>query len=228
MTAQPASVMAAGKSVVSYRIGGREHPMVRNRRCKVCMSPYRFQIEENLVEGRTYGKIITHLPEDHELSTRNIKDHYLNGHMPMEVSATRQVVEAQARRVGKSIENHADSLVDGITLAHTVIQKTFESIAKGETIPTPRDGLRAMKVLSDLGEYDSAGGMDMDAMVEAFVIYMDNAEAHMTPEQFEDFHRALDTNPVLKALERRYQEQQEGHPVQGEAEEKEGEDSSLA
>jgi NADH:ubiquinone oxidoreductase subunit len=70
--------------------------------------------------------------------------------------------------------------------------------------------------------------MDMDAMVEAFVIYMDNAEAHMTPEQFEDFHRALDTNPVLKALERRYQEQQEGHPVQGEAEEKEGEDSSLA
>lgn len=220
MTVQP-SVMGAGRSVVTYRVGGREYPMIRNRQCKVCMSPYRLNIEESLVAGRTYGKIINHLPEDHELSVRNVKDHYYNGHMPMEVSATRQIVEVQAQRVGKRIEDAAQSLVDGVTLAHTVIQQVFESLVKHEEVPSTRDGLRAVKMLADLGEYDSAGGMDMEAMVEAFMVYHDTAEAHMAPEEFDHFQEALESNPVLKALEQRYRDQQEGRVpevVQGQGE----------
>lgn len=201
-------------SIVSYRVGGREYPMKTVRQCKVCRSPYRFDIEQAIVLGRTYRKIIEHLPEDHELTSENVKNHYLNGHLPMEVSVTRQIVEKRAEQVGKSIEDSVDSLIDGMTLAQTVVQKTFESIARGEQEPDIREGLAAAKLLAVLGEYDD-GGLDMAAITEAFMVYHESAQEFMSPDQFEAFGKALSKNPVLKALARRY----EGEVVEGEVEE---------
>lgn len=201
---------SGGQSIISYRVGGREYPMKTNRQCKVCMSPHRFDIEEEIVSGRTYRKIVDHLPEGHDLTTRNIKDHYYNGHMPMAISATREIVERRAQQVGKRIEDSVESLIDGMTLAQTVIQKTFESIARGEQTPDIREGLAAAKLLAALGEYDE-GGMDMSAITEAFMVYHEHAQEFMNPEQFERFGQALSANPVLKALASRY----EGETVEG-------------
>lgn len=199
MSEQP--IMRASTSMVTYRVGGREYPMRTNRQCKVCMSPHRFDIEQDLVSGRTYQKIIDHLPEDADLTSRNVKDHYLNNHMPLDITNQRAIIEAQAQRVGKRIEDGAEELVDGVTLAKSVVMKTFEDIASGRIQPEVRDGLRAMKLLADLGEYDEAGGLDMAALTDAFVIYHENARAHMSAEQFSAFEAALESNPVLKALE---------------------------
>lgn len=202
----------SGQSIVTYRIGGREYPVKTGRQCKVCQSPHRFEIEEEIVAGRTYAKIVDHLPEGTDISPRNVKEHFNNGHMPLEVSATRQIVEARARRVGKRIEDSTESLIDGITLAEAVVQKTFEAIAKGELKPEVRDGLRAAKVLADLGIYDE-GGVDQQAFIEAFMVYHEQAQAHMSPEQFEAFGQALDESPVLQALATRYEG---GSVVEGE------------
>jgi hypothetical protein len=199
------------QSVVSYRVGGREYAMKTNRQCKVCMSEYRFQIEEHLISGRVYKRIHESLPEDAEISVRNIKDHYNNGHMPLEQAAIRQIVETRAEKVGKRIEDSVDSLVDGMTLAEVVVQKTFDAIAAGEIRPDLKDGLTAAKFLAEMGEYDE-GGSDMAAITEAFIVYHEQAEQVMSPEQFEAFGQALKTNPVLKALASRY----DGEKVEGE------------
>lgn len=203
-TSSAVSVLGAGVSMVTYKVGGREYPMKTNRSCKVCMSPYRFEIEEAIVAGRAYQKIVDHLPDGHELNKRNVKDHFLNRHMPLEVSSTRAIIEQRAAAVGKSIEDSAEELVDGVSLAKVVVMKTFEAIADGTAIPGVRDGLRAMKLLSDLGEYDGGGDMDMVAMTEAFMIYHETAQATMDVDQFERFQTMLENNPALKALEARY------------------------
>jgi hypothetical protein len=93
------------------------------------------------------------------------------------------------------------------------VQKAFEKIARGELQPDLMDGLRAAKVLADIGEYDETG-LDSQAMSEAFMIYMETAQDTMTPEQFEEFGRSLDNNPVLKALSSRYEEQHGGESQQ--------------
>lgn len=206
------SVRGAGNSAIIYRVGGREYPLKTNRQCRVCMSPHRFDIEDALINGRTYRKIVESLPEGHELVTANVKNHYLNGHLPLEQAATRQIIEARAERVGKSIEDAAQSLVDGLTLAEVVVQKTFEGIASGEIAPDLKDGLAAAKFLADFGEYDEDGGTDMMAVSEAFMVYHDAAAEVMTPEQFAAFGEMLTTSPVLRALAAKY----DGESVPGE------------
>lgn len=178
--------------------------MKTNRQCKVCMSEHRFDIEEDLIAGRVYKKIHDALPEDADISIRNIKDHYNNSHMPLEQSAVRQIVEARAERMGKRIEDSVDSLVDGMALAEVVVHKTFEKVAAGEIQPELKDGLAAAKFLAEMGEYEE-GGADMAAITEAFIVYHEEAEQVMSPEQFEAFGQALAKNPVLKALARRYE-----------------------
>lgn len=204
-------IATAGRSVITYRIGGREYPLKTNRQCKVCMSPYRFDIEEAIVAGRVYRKIVESLPEGADITIDNVKRHYYADHMPLSVSTTRQIVEDRARRVGKRIEDSIESLVDGITLAETVVQKTFERIASGEIQPGLGDGLRAATLLAQMGEYDQ-GGVDQHAIVEAFIVYHESAQQFMTPEQFEAFGEMLDRNPVLKALAAKF----EGKDVEGE------------
>lgn len=206
------SVRGAGASAIIYRVGGREYPLKTNRQCKVCMSPHRFDIEDDLINGRTYRKIVESLPEGHDLVVANVKNHYLNGHLPLEQAATRQIIEARAERVGKSIEDATQSLVDGLTLAEVVVQKTFEGIASGEIAPDLKDGLAAAKFLADFGEYDEDGGTDMVAVSEAFMVYHETAAEVMTPEQFKAFGEMLTSSPVLRALAAKY----EGESVPGE------------
>lgn len=202
--------------VYNLEVDGDPTYVVQNMLVHNCMSPYRFDIEEELIGGRTYKRIVDSLPEGHELTPRNVRDHYSNNHLPLEQAVTRQIVEARAQRVGKSIEDAAESLIDGITLAQVVVQKTFEAIASGDVTPDVKDGMGAAKFLSDLGEYDE-GGTDMVAVSEAFMVYHEQAQEVMTPEQFERFGRLLTDNPVLKALAAKYdgEEVVEGEVVEG-------------
>jgi len=199
---------------MNYRIGGREYPMVRVPQCLTCNSPYRFEIEESIVSGRTWTKISESLAitygDEFAISVDALKDHFQNGHMPLEQAETRTLIETRARRVGKRIEDSAEELVDGITLLSAVVVKTFEEIASGRKTPDISDGIRAAKLLADFGEYDG-GGIDQQAYVEAFLVYQEEAEKVMGAELFAQFGEALAANPVLAALASRYEG--DGHDV---------------
>jgi hypothetical protein len=212
VTTEPVSAGRVGRSLIAYRIAGREYPMTVVSQCKVCMSPHRFDIEKELVSGRTYKKIAEGLPDGAEISWRNVKDHFRNNHLPLEVSATREIVENQAEAMGKSIEDHNGTLVDGITMASLVVQKAFERLAHGQIAPDLKDGMAAAKFLADLGIYDGEGGMDQQAIIEAFMQYHEAAQSVMSDEQFARFGAALERNPVLNALAAKY----DGQVVDGE------------
>lgn len=204
---RPVSVRGAGTSVVTYRFGGREYPLKTVTRCATCMSPYRFEIEEAIVSGRVYKRIeemVAGYGEEFRISSRGIADHYYNGHMPLDLTNTRSIIEDRAEKVGKRIEDESTSLVDGITLMETVVAKTFEAIVKGEVSPGVREGLAAAKMLADIGEYDTASA-DQQAYVEAFMVYQEEAEKIMGAEAFRAFGAALAANPVLNALLARYE-----------------------
>lgn len=217
--------------MVSYRVGGREYPLKTMPRCPVCMSVFRFDIEEEIVKGRTYARIHREVISRCEAQGMDVSEapprisisnHYNNGHMPLEFSQQRQIVEDRARQVGKRVEEGLDQIVDGITLMETVVLKSFEAIAQGRIEPTVRDGLAASKLLAELGVYDGSD-VDQQAYVNAFMAYHETAERIMSSEEFSRFGDALATNPVLKSLAARY----EGEPdvVEGQAEEVSARDS---
>ncbi len=212
-----------GQSLITYKVGGREYPLRTVQRCHTCMDPQRFEIERQIVSGRTYRKIHEYIqgfyaddPDRNGPSIRSMQDHFTNGHMPVESSSIREVVERRAQAVGKAIDQGTEELVDGITLMETVVMKAFARIAGGEEAPSVRDGLAAAKLLAELGAYDG-GNVDQQAYVDAFMAYHETAEQIMDPAAFARFGEALATNPVLRALASRY-DGEEVETVPGEVE----------
>lgn len=185
-----------------YRMGGTMVPVISDPRCKVCNGPYRFDVDEYILVGTAFKKINDRLPEGVEYTTYCLRGHWKN-HMSLEQSEAVGIVHRRAQRVGKRIEDAEESLVDGISLLETVVQRTFEKIAKGQIEPTLRDGLAAAQVLAQLGEYDDSE-LDQQAYVEAFSVYQDEARRIMGEDAFEAFGEALASNPVLAALTARY------------------------
>lgn len=210
MTQTPTAPVArrqGGSSVIAYRLGGRDYPLRTVAQCKVCSSPHRFEIEKELAAGRVYKRIVESLlieDPDCDLSPKNLSDHYRNGHMPLEVEASRRIVEKRAEQRGLDVAAGVDNLVDGVTLAETVVQKTFEAIQRGEIKPDMKDGLAAARLLETFAPAET--GADAATYAQVFMVYHETAQMLMTAGQFEEFGRRLADNPTLKALIARYSE----------------------
>lgn len=199
-------------SIVMYRVGGRQYPLKTVAQCKVCSSPNRLTIEQEVANARSYVAIIKSLPEGHDLNPRNIRDHYANGHMPLEVETMRSIIDERARIKGVSIETGTAALVDEAAFAQVVLQKTYERMAKGEIEPTIRDGLRAGVLLHNIGL--AAEGGDQADLVQAFVVYMETAQSLMPPQMWDEFGKRLGENPVLRALKERARQAQQAQAIE--------------
>lgn len=198
-----------------YRCGGREYPLKTFANCRVCRSKERFEVERLILEGKTYRTIVESISPDAELTIRNVGEHYRNEHMPSWATTMRSIIEARGEAVGKQVDEGIENLVDGITMAETVVQRTFVRIASGELDPEIKDGLRAFKMLSDLGVYDpGGGGLNQQMYTEAFSAYHSEVADLLSSEQFAALSQALNANPVLRALSQRYHEVVEGELVE--------------
>jgi hypothetical protein len=190
-----------------YRLGGVDYPLRTVAQCKVCQSPYRFEVEQEIAAGRTYKRIVDSLlvsdPEV-DLSVDNLKAHYRNEHMPLQQAASRQILERRATARGLDVAGGVDVLVDGMALAETVVQKTYEAIVAGEIKPDLKDGLAAARIIETFAPSET--GADANAYAQAFMVYHEVAQQVMTGGQFEEFGRLLTNNPTLKALMARYSE----------------------
>jgi hypothetical protein len=185
----------AAASIVTYRLGGRDYPLRSATGCKVCSSPARFTVESEIVRGATYTSIARSVGN---LTNQNVRNHFLAGHMPLEVEALRRLLERRAEEIGRDIDAGVDSLVDHVTLARTVVQRTYEGIASGDLNPSVAEGVAAARLLQQAG--DGVEESDRATWVEAFMAYQDTARQVMGPEQFERFGAALGANPLLRAL----------------------------
>jgi hypothetical protein len=192
-------------SMVMYRLAGREYPLRTVAQCKVCQSPHRYEVEQQIIAGRVWSQIERHLkttdPEV-DLTARNIKDHYQNNHLPLEQEVGRRIIERRAEQMGRSLDTGVDSMVDGVTAAELVVQKGVEALQRGELQVDVKDMLAAAKLLETFGA--DQDGPDQAAYVEAFMVYHEVASQVMTGEQFERFGQALSRNQVLKTLVARY------------------------
>lgn len=188
-----------------YKFGGRLYPMTSQPHCHVCNSRYRREIEVGISQGHSYASIVNSLKAGDDtfaVTTTSMKNHYERGHMPLEVEAVRRNLERRALRRGVDVDHGVESLVDGMALAETVVQKTFESIQSGDASPDIKDGLAAAALLEKFAPVEQQASTE--AYAQAFVIYFDVAQKIMTPNQFEEFGRRLQADPTLKVLIERY------------------------
>jgi hypothetical protein len=191
-------------SVAMVRVAGHSYPAVMERSCRTCSSRYREEIERQLIEGRTGSKIVATLPEDADLTARNVADHFRNGHLPVHEATVQALVDQQADHRGDAIQPAVDEAVDHVAFARGLLSRVRERVAKGELEPDIRDGLRAAEFVA---KYEPADSYDENLIVQAFIAYHDAASKLMTSDQFTRFGDLLQEDETLRRLDAEWSRQ---------------------
>jgi hypothetical protein len=203
---------ALGPSVVMTGVGGRSYPAKVQVRCKTCMSPYRVAIENALLKSYGYTAIVRSLPEDAGLSVRNIQEHFRNGHLPIDESVRRVLIEDDARERGLDIEGFESTLANHVTFAKLGVQKVMQRMMAGELEPNLGHGIAFANLLLKVEE-QAGEGVDMEAVSQGFIAYMEVIRQVCSPEQVQAIADGLSRHPTMNALLNRTS----SGPVQAEA-----------
>jgi hypothetical protein len=203
---------AQSKSLVQVRIGNREYNAFRDNRCATCIHPARMEIERMLVEAHPYQRIAATFSDFQytvgrqkktvpSISWNSIRNHYNNGHMPVDAKAVRDIAEQRLKEIGQHIEGLQERLVDSTMVARLVMAKGFERLARGETEVTVKETLAAAKLMTeiDMNSQQSETG-DVSAWQEAMTVYFQEAQKLMPPAVWDEFVRRLMSSPQLKAI----------------------------
>jgi hypothetical protein len=191
-------------SVVMIDVGGRKYPMRTVSQCRTCMSPYRMEIEQAILEQHGYMTIANALVgrESGRLPNpghQSIRDHVLKNHMPLGPTAERALVEERAKQIGRDIETHTAGLADYASVNQIIVQRGMDRLARGELQPTMSELLTAIRMQHAI-ESTTEDGLDAAAWQEALVAYMEVAAQFIPQENLHAYGQALTRNPVLKAM----------------------------
>lgn len=191
-------------SVVMIEVNGQRYPMKTVPQCRTCMSPYRLEIEQAVLEQRSYQKIADAVA-DREPGTlpnpgyQSIRDHVNKNHMPIGPTSERALVEERAKQIGRDIENYASGLADYVSVNQIIIQRGMDRLARGELKPSMSELLTAIRMQHSI-ETSTDEGVDAQAWQEAIVAYMEVAQRFIPREHFQAYGAALAQHPVLRAL----------------------------
>jgi hypothetical protein len=191
------------RSVVTYRLGGREYPLRSEPKCLVCQSPHRVEIERGLLRAYSPTSVYRTLPEQAQasLSVKSIGSH-ARQHMPVDHVVRQAFIRERTEELGKDYEEIEGSLVDGIVFARTGLQKVYEDMMEGKIQPDVKDGIAFAQFLSK-AEDQAGGDIDLDVAALGFMEYLAVLRAVCTPEQIQAMAQAISESPTMSALRAR-------------------------
>jgi hypothetical protein len=190
----------ANAGLATIRVGGRLYPARRVSNCRTCMSPHRQQIEEGLVAGEPYSAIVTGLPEGHDLSARNLRDHWLNDHLGLMEPAVERFREQLAAERGEVAEQGVTQILDYLGFVRGVLAKAHARLQAGEVEPSIKDGLAAAKLLAVLDPPPEVHAL-VEHWREVVLIWREEICNLLTPDQLEEFQDRVDAYPRLRPPE---------------------------
>ena len=191
----------ARRSTVMYQVGGRQYPMRTQPECFVCQSPLRAEIETQLLKGYGYAAIARHLPEDSGIQQHNIEQHLKRGHLPLELTVRRAIMEDRATALGKQIEDAEGSIIDHLSFARMGLQRVFERMAEGYLQPDIKDGIEFAKLIIKMEELAGDGqALDQQVIFRGFLEWMKVIQRVCTPEQVREIGAMLSTNHVIRGF----------------------------
>jgi len=153
-----------------------------------------------VAEGATYATAARHLPSDAGLSSKNIREHWRRGHVPVESELVSRLVEsAQAERIDVLELGIAQS-VRSLAMASAIVDEVTRRLVAGELEPTLNDGLRAARLLMAF-QTAALPGREAERQLrkshEAINGVLALAKAHMPADDWSAVLRAMDADLVL-------------------------------
>lgn len=194
-------------SLVTVEVGGRLYPARTHYSCRVCQHPNRAEIEQEIVNGRSYRAIArwaqeslvepsTGHPSDH-----SVKSHVQGEHMPLNAIVQRALVERRSQEIGRSVEEGLENLVDYVSANQVIIQEGYRRLASGEIQPSMGDLLTAIRIQQGI-DAELEQSVDVQVWQQALMEYMAITAQVLTEEQKQEFRRKVSQNVVLRSLQK--------------------------
>lgn len=198
--------MTLAQSAAVFRSGGREYPYQTVAQCRVCKSKdFRKEIEDSILKGYTAPTIARSLPENSNISARNINDHIRNEHLPTDIGVRQVIIEDRAKEIGRALNSGRGSLADQVTMARLAIQHIIEKMARGEMDMDMKDAVALANFLDKVESraVGEGGDLNQEVINQSFFAYLRAAQSIMSREQFQELGRTLAADPVLKGIKAR-------------------------
>jgi hypothetical protein len=205
--AYPEAPTSPPGSMIMVEVNGQLYPMKRVTQCRTCMSPYRQEIEQLVIEGNSYRMIAESIKDRPRAPQQrlphpgldSVHTHVMNNHMPIGPTTERALIERRSKEIGRDLMDHGESLVDYVTANEVIIQRGMNRLSSGELKPSMGDLLTAIRNQHAISQAVE-GGVDAAAWQEALVAYMEVATQFVPAEFLGAYGEALSRHPVLRAL----------------------------
>jgi hypothetical protein len=194
-------VRNANAELVTVEMDGITSPLSSVPQCFVCSSKYRDDVERHLAEGRTYRAIAAVLPPDADLTPRNLRDHYANGHLDLDAPAVQRASRQQEQDLQAAREPLVQAKAAHLSFAHAVLGRVAERLDSGDVQPEIRDGIAAAKLIAAT---EAAAGErnDVEDYVTAMVALIEVVHEIVPAPTFVEIGQVLSRHPILKELAR--------------------------
>jgi hypothetical protein len=156
-----------------------------------------------LAEGLGFTLVAKSLPDDSDLTPRNIREHFCRGHTRVQAEVVRQVVEAAGGDHTAVLESGVAEAIRSLAETTGVMDEGARLLATGKLKPTMADLLRSAKLLLNYElairqDQDLQGKLDraFEAIDEMFLL----AKNHMAPEAWSAYLKATERHPLLRYL----------------------------
>jgi hypothetical protein len=156
-----------------------------------------------LLKGYSYASIMKHLPDDTDLTVRSIREHFARGHLPLDESVRRVVIEEHSKELGRDIETFESNLGNHITFARLGLQRALQAMGEGKMEPTVNQAI-AMAHLLIKTEQVAGEAVDREIIGQLLHVIGEGIDRFVSlAEQgpFLDF--LMTNNPLYQALETR-------------------------
>lgn len=188
-----------GESVVMYKVGGKTYPMKHVRGCLTCESPLRSQIENALIAGYSYQRIEELLPDEAKTNRRSIGRHFDRGHMPIDETHRRMLIEEQAKELGYDPETHESMLANHVTFARLGVTQVLQEMAEGKLKPDIKDGIKMAEFLQKV-EAQAGSGVDAEALKDLIQVFFDAVMAEVGTDKIEAIARRAENDDRMAGI----------------------------
>jgi len=194
-------------SMAMVRVGGRLYQARVAQGCGTCASPYRAQIERELLGARSYRVVYNWLCATYEApegqphpSRESMRTHMNDQHLPLKAAVQHEIIRQRSEEIGASIEEAAGTIADHVAVNRVIVQRGLERLNAGEIEPSMADLLTAIRQQQAI-DAEHEGGLDAEVWRDALMEYMALVARVLTADQRVEFARLAANSAVLRALQ---------------------------
>ena len=183
---------------------GVELPLPTVAQCYTCNHEQSRSINSALLSGVSPRIVWESLGDSPNISQRNIADHKRAGHHKINASIVIQLMDQRAAKENMSIDEYEHVVKKELFSLEMVVDKFRARLVEPDFVPDMKEGMAAIKLLSELTSADRVEGFgpqEMFVALSSFLGHVRTVLNRYAPTQVEEamltLGRLLDKDPIL-------------------------------